>query len=157
MSSGALPQLNISDFQPQIVWLLVVFTVFYYFIKSNITPYFSNEIESREQYVSKNHQDAKQLQKKAERLADDYQDKIQAIHAKANHLISEAKQALSTKLELEKEKINNQITLKFDEHCKLIEQQLKQIDKDFLSHIDMLKNNAETKIFINYTKAMGVS
>ena len=69
MSSGALPQLNIADFEPQIIWLLIVFSIFYFFIQKRIVPYFSSETENREAYILNNHQDAKKLQKKSRTLS----------------------------------------------------------------------------------------
>lgn len=147
--SGALPQLNTADFEPQIIWLLVVFSVLYYVIKNHITPYFSVEIENREQFIVKNHQEAKQLQKKAERLSDDYHEKIQAIHAKANHLILEAQQKFNSDLDIEKKKINTQTSQSLAEHCQVIDAQVQKIDQDFVSYLDTLKQAAQTKIFTN--------
>lgn len=150
MSSGALPQLNIVDFEPQIAWLIVVFSVFYYVVKNYVTPYFSVEVQDRQQFITKKYSEARQLQIKAERLSDDYNDKVQAIHTKANNLILDARQKFNHILETEKKNINNQTANRFNEHCQIIDTKIAQIDKDFIANIDVIKQKAQAKIFINH-------
>jgi F-type H+-transporting ATPase subunit b len=149
MSSGALPQLNIADFEPQIIWLLIVFSIFYCIIKNRIAPYFSSETENRESYILNNHQDAKKLQKKAERLSDEYNEKMQAVHVKANNLILEEKQKLNRHLEVEKKRLNEEISTRFNENCALIDKQIEQIDKELSADIDILREQAKVKLLTN--------
>ncbi len=147
MASETLPQLNVADFQPQIIWLLIIFSVFYAVIKSKIAPYFRLETENREHYINSHHQDARKLQKKAEYLADEYNEKVRSIHVRANDLIMEAKKKNHTYLESEKNRLNDDMLKKLHSHYDTLQQEVKHVDTEFLNYIDGLKNQAYQKIF----------
>ena len=105
MANETLPQLNVADFEPQIIWLLIIFSVFYAVIKSKIVPYFRSETENRDSYIYTHHQDARKLQKKAEYLADEYHEKVKAVYVRANDVIMDAKKKNDSYLEGEKNRI----------------------------------------------------
>lgn len=147
MASETLPQLNVADFQPQIIWLLIIFSVFYAVVKSKFAPYFRLETENREHYIHSHHQDARKLQKKAEYLADEYNEKVRSVHLRANDLITEAKKKNHAYLESEKNRLNDDMIKNLHEHYTVLQQEVKHIDKEFLNHIDGLKNQAYQKIF----------
>jgi F-type H+-transporting ATPase subunit b len=146
MASETLPQLNVADFQPQIIWLLIIFSVFYAVVKSKLAPYFRLETENREHYISSHHQDARKLQKKAEYLADEYNEKVRSIHARANDLIMEAKKKNHNYLESEKNRLNEDMIKNLQGHYDTLQQEVKHVDKEFLNHMDGLKKQAYQKI-----------
>jgi F-type H+-transporting ATPase subunit b len=151
MASATLPQLNMTDFEPQIIWLVIVFFIFYSIIKSKIVPYFRSETENRDFYIQNNHQDAKKLQKKADSLSEEYHNKIKSVHIRANHLILEARQKLSYHLEVEKKRLDDDMVCKLDKHYTTLQHDASQVDKQLLSHIFELKQNAQQKIFTGDT------
>ena len=147
MASATLPQLNIADFQPQIIWLLIVFSVFYAVVKLKIIPYFYAETENRDLYIYNNHQESKKLQKKADTLSQDYNEKIKIVHLRANNLILEARKKFNLHLEVEKNRLNDEITVKLNTHYALLQQEFSQVDRELLSDIAVLKQQAHQKIF----------
>jgi F-type H+-transporting ATPase subunit b len=149
MASATLPQLNMTDFEPQIIWLVIVFFIFYSVIKSKIVPYFRSETENRDLYIQNNHQDAKKLQKKADSLSEEYHNKIKAVHIRANHLILEARQKLNHHLEAEKKRLDDDMVSKLDKHYTTLQQDARQVDEQLLSHIFELKQQAQQKIFVS--------
>ena len=91
----------------------------------------------------------KNYKKKAERLADEYNEKMQAVHIKANNLILAEKQKLNRYLEAEKNRLNDKIALQFNENCSIIDKQIEQINKELSADIDTLKEHARGKLFKN--------
>ncbi|MFT6072897.1 MAG: F-type H+-transporting ATPase subunit b [Alphaproteobacteria bacterium] len=149
MANGVLPQLNIADFEPQIFWLLIIFFVFYLVVKVKIVPYFNLETENRDKKISNNFQDAKKLRYKADRLAHDYNEKIQAVHLRANDLIAEAKLKVSHRLEEEKKRLNSELSEQLNVQYNVLQEEYKQIDATLINSMDALKDKAQSKVFLN--------
>jgi F0F1-type ATP synthase membrane subunit b/b' len=133
MAGSGLPQLNVSDFEPQIIWLVVLFFIFYLFIKVKVSPYFYAETENRDLFIENNYSEAKKLQKKADNLAEEHSEKIKEFHLNASKIVLDARQTASKRIEEEKVKILN----KFD---KDIEDFSSSLD----SNISAIENSLET-------------
>ena len=91
MTKAALPQLDIAVFEPQILWLVIVFAIFYIIVKNIIAPYFFSEIESLAEI--------RKLQKKAHYLHDDYNEQLKKSQHDSHNLIVTTKVNLSQQLE----------------------------------------------------------
>lgn len=147
MAAASLPQLNVTDFEPQIIWLLVIFAFFYAFIRARVVPYFSNELKSRSQRISDGYHEAKKLQLKAERLAEEYNEKLQAVHLRANDLVLEAKNKVKRRVEEEKNRLNSEMNAKINDYFKAIEVDAALVDDQITKNIDNFVDQARYKIF----------
>lgn len=153
MASAVLPQLNLDNFEPQIFWLLIIFSLFYFVIKVKIVPYFYSELENRDRHILNNHQDARKLQKKAERLSDEYCEKIQAVHLRANDLINEAKLKVSRHVEIEKNRLNEGVVSRFNTHVESLQNQILQVHSELQENIHLLKTLAKSKVLEDIIEA----
>jgi|GEM_PF-6906178 len=142
MANNVLPQLNVEFFAPQIFWLLLVFFILYLIIKIKIVPYFEAETGGREKKIFNQLQEAEKLRLKANRLAHDYNEKIQAVHLRANDLIAEAKIKGNHRVEAEKKRLNLELTedlsleqKKINEHYVLLEKSLMDSRESFVPKV----------------------
>lgn len=145
--ASTLPQLNIVDFAPQIFWLLVFFSLLYSIIRVKIVPYFSAETEDRHKKISESYTEAKKLQAKAERLAEEYHEKLQAVHLRANDLILEAKAKVKRNIDKEKNRLNDEINLKINAYQDALDENLSKADKDLSQDVEAFNKIAREKIF----------
>jgi F-type H+-transporting ATPase subunit b len=142
MTKAALPQLDIAVFEPQILWLVIVFAIFYIIVKNIIAPYFFSEIESRDNFVEDSLSEIRKLQKKAHYLHDDYNEQLKKSQHDSHHLIVTTKINVSQQIEKTRSELiaNMQkqfesATVQMDNQSNLMNAQMQPYSSDLLGQI----------------------
>lgn len=134
-----MPQLDISNFSSQIFWLIICFTILYFYLSKIIIPRIDNIISSRKNIIEEDVNKTYILQQKIDKLQQEsvnirnessveYKNTIDQAHKKA--LNSRNFAILKLKERIESMSINskNEI-IKFITHC---EQEKEKLVKEFI-------------------------
>ena len=88
---GGLPQLKYEQWPGQMVWLVVIFTIFFTLIAKVFAPKLRRVIETRGSTIAEDLANARAIRDEAEAQAQQAKDEINTAHAEARKLASEAK------------------------------------------------------------------
>jgi F-type H+-transporting ATPase subunit b len=134
-----MPQLDISNFSSQIFWLIICFTILYFYLSKIIIPRIDNIISTRKNIIEEDVNQSHILQQKIDKLQQEsnnirnessieYKNTIDQAHKKA--LNSRNFAILKLKERIESISINskNEI-IKFITHC---EQEKEKLVKEFI-------------------------
>lgn len=134
-----MPQLDISNFSSQIFWLIICFTILYFYLSKIIIPRIDNIISTRKNIIEEDVNQSHILQQKIDKLQQEsnnirnessieYKNTIDQAHKKA--LNSRNFAILKLKERIESMSINskNEI-IKFITHC---EQEKEKLVKEFI-------------------------
>lgn len=85
-----MPQLDISTYAPQIIWLVITFVVLFLVMWKVIVPRISDALEVRQRRIEDNLARAAELQKEAEAVLEAYDASLANARADAQKMIAEA-------------------------------------------------------------------
>lgn len=131
MTKSTLPQLDISTFESQIIWLVIIFGILYFVIKNIVAPYFFNAIESRANYIEDNLSEIKKLQKKAIYLSDEYDGKLKQAHTDASKKLSSIRQEANAKISEKRSELIVKAQTAMTELSKKLDSELIETHKNF--------------------------
>ena len=86
-----MPQLNIADFPPQLVWLVISFVILYIAMAKVAVPRISEVLEGRQDRIARDLDEAKRLSDESEKAKADYEAALEDARAKAHGMVSELK------------------------------------------------------------------
>ncbi len=90
-----MPQLDISTYSSQILWLIITFTILLVVMWKVIVPAISSTLETRQRRISGNLEKAAELKKSAEAALAAYQAALATARDEAAGVIGEAKERLA--------------------------------------------------------------
>lgn len=96
-SSGGLPQFNPASYPSQIFWLVIVFSVMYFFFSRRTLPEISGVIENRHQHIQSDLDSAEKLRQEAEAAHKAYDEALDKARSKASDLFAEAEREVKDK------------------------------------------------------------
>jgi F-type H+-transporting ATPase subunit b len=117
MSESSMPQLNPEYFASQIFWLVISFGILYIVMAKFALPKIANVIESREDIIARDVEDAENFKKDSEVIEQKYLESIKEAHEKSSLSIGNSRKKLYKNLEVENdnfEKENAIIITKFE-------------------------------------------
>ncbi|HER26676.1 MAG TPA: F0F1 ATP synthase subunit B' [Rhodospirillales bacterium] len=85
--AAGLPQLDISKFPPQIIWLVLTFTVLYLVMSRVALPRVSQVLEERQRRIEDYLGKAEDLQKEARAAAEAYEESLAEARAEAHRVM----------------------------------------------------------------------
>ena len=124
MYESNMPQLNPEYFSSQIFWLIVSFAILYIVMAKFALPKIANVIESREDIIARDLEDAENYKKDSE-----------ATQLKYTNAIKEAQNKASEKLAISRDKLNKQI----EADKKTFDQESAELASRFIADLDMKK------------------
>lgn len=149
MTKAALPQLDIAVFEPQILWLVLVFAIFYIIVKNIIAPYFFSEIESRDNFVENSLAEIRKLQKKAHYLHDDYNEQLKKSQNDSHHLIVTTKVNISQQLEKTRSELIVNLQKQFETTSMQMDNQINLMNAQMQSYSSDLLDKITQKLPMN--------
>lgn len=108
-ASGGLPQLNVNDFAPQLIWLAVIFVLLYLLMSKVVLPKVGGVIEERGQRISKDLGEAQRLKTETEKALATYEQAMTEARAKAQKIAQENRDALNAEINKERAAIEARI------------------------------------------------
>lgn len=108
-ASGGLPQLNVNDFAPQLIWLAGIFVVLYLLMSKVVLPKVGGVIEERSQRIAKDLAEAQRLKSETEKALATYEQAMTEARAKAQKIAQENRDVLNAEINKERAVIEARI------------------------------------------------
>jgi len=110
--SGGLPQLNPSDFAPQLVWLALTFVVLYLILAHVALPRIGEVIEERRDRVQRDLDAAERFKADTDAALAAYEQALSEARQKASSMAKEMRDSLSGETEKERTAVESQLSAK---------------------------------------------
>jgi len=114
-AEAGMPQLDPRYWASQAFWLVIIFLSIYLLIDRIFIPKIKDNIDTRENKIRKDLEEAKMFREEAEKKLKIYKDLIEKAKLDAKKILSESRQKLNEDIRVKKEKIQKEIEkFKFD-------------------------------------------
>ncbi|MDH5748732.1 MAG: F0F1 ATP synthase subunit B' [Rhodospirillales bacterium] len=120
-----MPQLDISTYLPQIVWLVITFTVLLVVMWKVVVPSISTTLEARQRRISGNLEKAAEFKKDAEAALAAYESAMATARAEAVSVINEAKERLTENAQRRNAELGEKLSERIRESESRIDQAVK--------------------------------
>ncbi|MFQ5625883.1 MAG: ATP F0F1 synthase subunit B [Methyloligellaceae bacterium] len=127
-----MPQLELHDFAPQLIWLAVSFISLYLIMARVALPRIATVIEERRDRIASDLDQAEQLKQKTDEAIAAYEQALAEARAKALGIAQETREALAAEVDAEKAQAGKQI----DEKTAEAEKRIAQAKSDALAHVN---------------------
>ncbi len=112
---SGLPQLNVQDFAPQLIWLALTFGILYFLLSRVSLPRIGEVIEERRDSIQRDLDEAARLKGETEKALAGYEQARADARSKAGGLAREIQERVASEAEKERSKVETQITAKLAE------------------------------------------
>ena len=112
---GGLPQLNASDFAPQLFWLALTFGLLYLLLARIALPRIGSVIEERQGRIQRDLDEAERLKGETEKALANYEAALAEARGKANGIARGMRDKLTAEVEAERARIERQAAAKIAE------------------------------------------
>ncbi len=112
---GGLPQLNVHDFAPQLVWLALTFGALYWIMSRIALPRIADVIEKRHSRIADDIDAARQLAQKSEVAEAAYKADLATARAKAHAIAQETRDTLNARTDRKRAEVDKKINAKLEE------------------------------------------
>lgn len=138
-----MPQLNIADFPPQLVWLAISFVILYILMAKLAIPGISDVLESRQNRISSDLEEAKRLSEDADKAKADYEEALAEARAKAHGIVSELKASMAKEQDASKAELDAKLATK----AQAAEASILEAKETALSHVrEIAANTAKSAV-----------
>ena len=108
-AEAGMPQLDPTYWPSQAFWLIVIFLSIYLLIDKIFIPKIKSNIDSREDKIRKDLEEAKLLKEEAEKKLKKYKNLIELAKTDAKKILSESRQKLNENMQTKKREIQKEI------------------------------------------------
>lgn len=112
---SGLPQMNVQDFAPQLIWLALTFGLLYFLLSRVSLPRIGEVIEERRDSIQRDLDEASRLKGETEKALAGYEQARSDARSKAGALAREHQERVAAESEKERTKVDAQITAKLAE------------------------------------------
>ena len=119
MSESGMPQLNTEYFASQIFWLVISFIILYVVMSKYALPKIANVIETREDIIARDVEEAENFKKESEITEQGYLQSIKEAQENASNYLSNSRNKLNIFIEEENSVFENEsrdLINKFERH-----------------------------------------
>jgi F-type H+-transporting ATPase subunit b len=114
-SSGGLPQLNPTDFTPQLIWLAITFVLLYVIMDKIALPRVGEVIEERRDRVQRDLDAAARLKNETDKALAAYEQALADARGNAHAIAKETRERLASEVDQERSRVEGQINAKLTE------------------------------------------
>ncbi|MCB1510186.1 MAG: F0F1 ATP synthase subunit B' [Hyphomicrobiaceae bacterium] len=112
---SGLPQLNVPDFAPQLIWLALTFGVLYYVLSRYTLPRIASVIEERSNRIQRDLDEAERLKSETEKAIAGYEQSLAEARGNANAIARERSEKLAAEVNAERSKVESELAAKLAE------------------------------------------
>ena len=116
-----MPQLQPGDFAPQLIWLAIIFTLFYFALSQLVLPRIERVLKGRQGKIGGDLQAARDAQHNADKEAERYEAEIATAKTKGHGLIRAAREKLDGELGGKRKDLDAQLAQKTAETEKSVQ------------------------------------
>ncbi len=110
-AEAGMPQLDPKYWASQAFWLIIIFLSIYLLIAKVFIPKIKGSIDTRENKIRKDLEEAKIYREEAEKKLKMYKSLIESAKADSKKILSESRQKLNEDMQAKKEKVQKEIEL----------------------------------------------
>lgn len=129
-----MPQLDVTTFVPQIVWLVITFTAMFLVMWKVCVPRIGGALEARQKKIEQNLERAADLKAEAEAAVETYEKALAEARATAHEEIAKVQADLKAKQDAEEAKLSQSLQAKIKEGEAAIDKAL----QDALAGLDAM-------------------
>ena len=107
-----MPQLELQDFAPQLIWLAITFITLYIIMARVALPRIATVIEERRDRIASDLDKAEQLKRQTDEAIAAYEESLAEARNRAHAIAQETRDKLSGEVDTEKAQVEKQITEK---------------------------------------------
>lgn len=115
-----MPQLDVQDFAPQLIWLAITFIALYVVMARVALPRIATVIEERRDKIADDLDQASRLKREAEEALQAYESALADARARAHAIASETRERLNAEMDREKSEIEAELQGRIDQAEKRI-------------------------------------
>jgi F-type H+-transporting ATPase subunit b len=110
--AGGLPQLNVSDYAPQLIWLAITFGTLYFLLSRIALPRIGEVLEERADRIQRDLDEAARLKGDTEKALAGYEKALADARANAGSLARAAQASVSAEIGQERSRVEDEIARK---------------------------------------------
>lgn len=133
-----LPQLDVGTYSSQFFWMIVIFSVLYFFFARKTLPEISGTIDNRKNHIQSDLETAETLAAEADKVHEGYQSSLNSSQSKAAKEIS----SIEEKMKAENEKAAHDFRARSDKELKAAEANILDAQEKAMSDINMIAAEA---------------
>lgn len=107
--AGGLPQLNVKDYAPQLIWLAITFAVLYWLMAKVALPKVGGVIEERAQRIQRDLDEADRLKGETEKAVADYEASLASARTRAGGIAKDIRDKLGAETDAERQRVEAQV------------------------------------------------
>jgi F-type H+-transporting ATPase subunit b len=121
-----MPQLNLEDFAPQLIWLAIIFTLFYFALSRLALPRIEKVLKDRKSKIGGDLESARKAQLEADKEAARYEAEIAGAKGKGHTTIRSSREKLDAELAQKRGELDAQLAEKAAETEKRVQSLLER-------------------------------
>lgn len=126
---GGLPQFNVNDFAPQLVWLAITFGALLFLMSKVALPRVGEVIEERRDRIQRDLDTAERLKTETEEALTAYEKALAEARANANTIAGQTRDKLSGEVEDERQRVESELVKKLDDaEARIVETKNKALE-----------------------------
>ena len=114
-AKGGLPQLNVNDYAPQLVWLVLSFGALYFLLSRFALPGIAEILDERQNRIQRDLGEADRLKGETERALAAYEAALAEARAKAQGIARDTREKLAAEVDEERRRVETEINAKLAE------------------------------------------
>lgn len=112
---SGLPQLNVPDMAPQLIWLAITFGILYFVLSRVTLPRIGAVIEERQNRIQRDLDEAERLKGETDEALAAYEQALAEAHGRANGIARETREKLANEVNEERAKVEADLAGKLAE------------------------------------------
>ena len=141
-AEAGMPQLDPTYWASQAFWLILIFTALYLALSNMFIPKVKNNIDSRENKVKDDLDEAQKLKNLAEKKLKEYEQSIEDAKKEVQKIIFESKNELSLQIQTKKKEFEKEI----ENEIKTAEKEIENLKKNSLESISVISEEMASKV-----------
>jgi F-type H+-transporting ATPase subunit b len=142
-----MPQLNIPDFAPQLIWLAISFVVLYLIMSRVALPGISQVLEDRQGRIADDLGEAARLRDATEAAIAQYEEALAAARARAQAIARQAREEMSSEIEKHRAEIDAQINGRMAD----AEKRITEVKDAALAHVGEIAADTAEALVARFT------
>jgi F-type H+-transporting ATPase subunit b len=141
-AEAGMPQLDPTYWASQAFWLILIFTALYLALSNLFIPKIKDNIDSRENKIKDDLDEAQKLKNLAEQKLKDYEQSIDTAKKEVQKIIFESKNQLNLQIQSKKKQFEKEI----ENEIRAAEKEIEGLKKESLVNISMISEEMASKV-----------
>jgi F-type H+-transporting ATPase subunit b len=141
-AEAGMPQLDPTYWASQAFWLILIFTTLYLALSNLFIPKIKDSIDSRENKIKDDLDEAQKLKNLADRKLKEYEQSIENAKKEVQKIIFESKNELNSKIQGKKKEFDKEI----ENEIKATEKEINDLKKNSLNNISVISEEMASKV-----------